>query len=204
MTEAESFLNSAKDSSLWLHKANALFYSAETLFKESAQLRLETSEIADTPEGHNNRLQKSLNLLHSSQLLYGYAMETLLKCILITTKPESVEFDLRSDASGNILEAKISQIGVPMNKGHDLSSLANAVGLIERSQSPKEVKGILDYLTECVQWRARYPTPQHSKKNSPLPSDKVANYMLHEFRYLFVPVYEDAIKLLDEMLESYD
>ncbi|MGI2947332.1 hypothetical protein [Vibrio diabolicus] len=201
-TEAESFLSSAKNIGTWLYKANSLFLSAETLYNESAKLWLDNG--TDTLEGHNTRIQTSMSLLQSSQLLYGYAMETLLKAILIAVKPETVEFDLKSDGAGNILEAKISQIGVPMSKGHDLSSLANAVGLIENSTSPKKTKRTLDYLTECVQWRARYPTPQHSKKHTTLGSDDVSTYMFHQFHSLFVPIYDAAVNLLENELEKIE
>ena len=198
MSEAQDFLDSAKDIYQWLHKANALFISAETLFNQSVITFSEISEVTDTLEGHNERVQNALDHLMSSKLLYGYALETLLKGILIQNKPEKVEFDLKSDGTGNILEARITQIGVPMNKGHDLSVLAKEVGLLELMPDPKQVKQTLQHLTESIQWRSRYPTPQDSKKNRNLTSQQMTDFMLFKFRGFYIPIYEKSLELLKD------
>ncbi|GAB3535548.1 hypothetical protein [Photobacterium alginatilyticum] len=201
MSEANNFLSTARDCSLWLHKANALFTSGECLYKQSGELLIELGEVADTHDGHNDRLQCSLDLMMSAKLLYGYALETLLKGILLQIKPERVEFDIKADGIGNVLEAKITQIGVPMSKGHDLGVLAKEVGLLERLSDPKQAKQTLQHLTECVQWRSRYPAPQDSKKNRALTSQQMTDYMLFKFRDFYMPIYNEALNILDESID---
>ncbi len=203
MTEAQNFLESTKNTYLWLHKATSLFNSAEVLFNESVAILERIKGEANTLQGHTNNIQATFDLVSTSQLLYGYALETLLKCILITTKPDLVEFDIKSNGRGDLIEAKVTQLGVAMNKGHDLPSLANAIGLIERSENPKEVKLLLTYLTECIQWRSRYPTPQHSKKYITLSSEH-NQFTYHNFRALFIPIYELTNQIFDEMIAEIE
>jgi len=197
MSEAQGFLDSIQNFDLWLFKADGLFTAALELTKSSNALRQELSSVADTHEGHEERWQNSLHLNISASLLYGYALETLFKGILLKHKPDSIELEMTMNGSGEIGSAKVNKLGVQMNKGHDLVILANEIGLFKLIENPKQAKKTLNYLSECVKWRARYPVPQESKKNRRLTGEEATNFMVNSILIHFDPIYSKSLEIAD-------
>jgi len=195
MSEAQKFLDTIQDFDLWLFKAEGLFTSAIQLTKSSYMLRDEIGSVVDTMEGHNIKLQDSMHMLTSANLLFGYTLETLFKGILLKYKPDSIELEIKMNGSGDIGSAKVNKLGVQMNKGHDLTLLAKEIGLFDSIDDPSQAKKVLNYLTECVKWRARYPAPQESKKHRALTGTETSDFMANSILKHFEPIYSKTLEI---------
>ena len=80
-------------------------------------------------------------------MLIGFALENYLKAAIVQKLLIS-DRSIEEDRLDNVL------------KNHNISKLFSDAGLAVES---KRYRSDLDYLSECIQWRGRYPVPTEAK-----------------------------------------
>jgi len=188
------FKEIASDPTAWRQKARVLRDCAEALWDSYVIL---FSGVAEQPKDCDRRravVDQWIERLFTAQFLYGLVVETALKARLIECDPASVQFREVKDAAGNILDVRITKIGVELGTdGHDLVKLAQVAGVIDGDQSGifsiesdrTAIREILAYLTDCVRWSGRYPAPKRmSEQYTPSTSIPSAVLGLHMREWL--------------------
>ena len=139
-------------------------------------------------------LKKTPNLLTFSTLWgnalfhYGIGIENGLKGVIVKNQPELINFEIVGD------DVILHDIGGKASKNHDLYSLANRAGILDKNlhlfkydSDRKLVKNVLQHLTDNIRWAARYPVPNNSSKVFEMDHDVIFGY----FRSLQDPEDED-------------
>lgn len=130
----------------WQGKAGKLKYSADLLFSRF----LDACDLSD--EEQSETLDSDINDI--ATLLYGLAMENILKSALI----KSGKVEIKSDG-------EIHWKGIEGAKGHDLLAILKSLRNIELDT---EQAKLMERLSAFVSWAGKYPMPlqrKHDKKD---------------------------------------
>jgi len=124
---------------LWALNARRLKQAADILFEAYEQ------DLKDMTAGESPLQLHNLELSGPATLLYGLALENILKAILLTTSPDAItDGKLRKwpkDGHDQILLAHEAKIKLTINE-----------------------ENILRRLSEFVRWAGRYPIPKSADK----------------------------------------
>lgn len=156
--DANELLKLGTDSQKWFDLTKHHWTSAR-LLAEKASDCIPRSKGG----GLTNRLSRDWIEVYESyagpaHLLYGYALETLLKGQIILTKPADVRFDIVADASNNIVSATLRGFG---NSGwHSLESLAKVAG----QHVTEDDREMFAHFSDAIVWTSKYPIPKKSSE----------------------------------------
>ena len=99
---------------------------------------------------------KSSVLWANALFHYGIGIENGLKGVIVKNLPELINFEITED------DVILHDIGGKASKNHDLYSLANQAGILDKNlhlfkydSDRKQVKNVLQHLTENIRWAAR-------------------------------------------------
>lgn len=130
---------------------------------------------------------------------YGVGVENGLKGMIVKNQPELISFEIDED------DVILHDIGGKASKNHDLYSLANRAGILDKNlhlfkydSDRKLVKNVLQNLTDIIRWAARYPIPTMASKVFKM-DDGVPHVCVYGFHVLDVicPIF-DHFKSMQE------
>ena len=158
------------------------------------------------------RSQKAKNDFTKSSVLwvnalfhYGIGIENGLKGVIAKNQPELINYEFVEN------DVVLQNIGGKTSKNHDLYSLANRAGILDKNlhlfkydSDRKLVKNVLQYLTDNIRWEARYPVPNNPSKVFKMDHD-VPHVCVYGFHILDVmePIY-DYFRKLQDLNEEYE
>lgn len=169
--DADTLLMVARDRGAWLSKSAQLRHSADWLWEGFLAATTEWAKKRRDGSAHAEaEFDTAMTYLQSSKMLYGLAVETALKAVILALHPESVEFELTADGAGKIQHVRMKQFGVSLGASHDLVRLAEKAGALKRGPGElfsididyTTLRQVLDELGELVVWAGRYPVPIRS------------------------------------------
>jgi hypothetical protein len=137
---------------------------------------------------------------------YGIGIENGLKGVIVKNQPELINFVIVEN------DVVLLDIGGKASKNHDLYSLANRAGILDKNlnlfkydSDRKLVKNVLQHLTDNIRWAARYPVPNNPSKVFEMDDD-VPHVCVYGFHILDVmkPIYGYFRKLQDPNEEYED
>jgi hypothetical protein len=156
MSQVKKYRDALHDPHTWIMRSVSLFQSAESVWNSG-------KSSGYCPGSNNPRPNSPLDLVQAfgfykvAMMLYGMAVETALKGILIRNKSKDIIVQLETDGGGDIQKIALKSVGDSAG-GHDLVSLAKNAGVI--SKDDLAAKMHLRELAEYVIWRGRYPVPK--------------------------------------------
>ncbi len=138
---------------------------------------------------------------------YGIGIENGLKGVIVKNQPELINFEITED------DVILHDIGGKASKNHDLYSLANRAGILDKNlhlfkydSDRKLVKNVLQNLTDIIRWVARYPIPTMPSKVFRMDDD-VPHVCVYGFHILDVmePIfgYFRSLQDSDDEYEDY-
>lgn len=145
-------------------------------------------------------LNKYVTLWSNALYHYGIGIENGLKGVIVKNQPGLVNFEVSGD--GVILH----DIGGKASRNHDLYSLANRAGILDRNSiifkgdfDRKITRNVLQSLSDVIRWAARYPLPNNSAKVFRMDDD-VPSVCVYGFHILDVvcPIF-DCFKSLSNL-----
>lgn len=155
-------------------------------------------------DAHN--MSKFIALWANALFHYGLGIENGLKGVIIKNKPELINFEVSGD------DVILRDIGGKAGKSHDLYSLANQAGILDRSShlfktdfDKKLVKNVLQSLSDMIKWAARYPIPKTLSKMFQI-EENVPIICVYGFHIMDViePIYGYFKSLLDSNNDFYE
>lgn len=164
-----TLLEIAKDHQMWLRKSADLRTSAAALWEAYRSEAKRWAQLQGLSSDEANAVwTRAMAHLTAAKLLYGFALETAFKAVILRDRPDEVEFTVRADGTGLVLEAALERIGVRTKQsGHDLVKLAESAGLLDSGTTAVfpdtgdllKARAILTDLGAFTVWIGRYPTP---------------------------------------------
>lgn len=122
-------------------------------------------------------------------LHYALGIENGLKGIIVKRKPELVHYEVTDE------DVVLIDIGGKASKKHDLYSLCNVAGLLDKNNGcqfgGKFFKNVMMSLTDSILWTARYPVPISNAKVFKI-EEGIPSVVVYGFHILDViePVYK--------------
>ena len=151
----DDYLKTLKDSNTWFRQA---FDQKLVADKILADVILNKDFLKSLKEPKN--FLKFSALWGNALYHYGIGIENGLKGVIVKNQPELINFEIIGD------DVVLHDIGGKASKNHDLYSLANRAGILDKNlhlfkydSDTKLVKNVLQHLTDIIRWAARYPVP---------------------------------------------
>jgi hypothetical protein len=88
----------------------------------------------------------------TAHMLFGMALESGLKGRIVRANPSAVKIER------TVRETRIAGFRGVGGDGHDLVKLAGIAGLVSKKDA--DLVLVLQDLTRCMRWMARYPVPR--------------------------------------------
>ncbi len=176
----EQFNVKAENPAIWADSARRLKHSADLIF-DAYEIDLQKVDNDVSPLELNN-----LEVAGAATLLFGLAIENLLKAIIITRETKTVEDGKLRDWPGN---------------GHELILLAREANIMLDARQ----KDLLHRLVAFVEWAGRYPVPKKVTKISlkqlnikrpflPLPLQPFERKSFEQlFEFLWAFIFRDSV-----------
>lgn len=197
----ETYINTLKNPNSWFDQAFLQKMVADKILNEVIMKREFLVKLKETQD-YNEFVGLWSNALYH----YGIGIENGLKGIIIKMYPEAVSFKVTED------DVILHDIGGKASKNHDLYSLANRAGILDKNlhlfkydSDRKLVKNVLQHLTDNIRWAARYPVPNNSSKVFEMDHD-VPHVCVYGFHILDVmePIFGYFRSLQDPEDEDED
>jgi hypothetical protein len=182
MSNSEEWLKNFGNHKKWKLKSVALYDSAKMIQTHSPFPSTTAHPIY------------SLEFIGISEMLIGYAFETALKGRIIERFPEKVNIEAKMNGIGVLKEIRLDCFGQG-GDGHDLNILASISGI---NNIDPQRKIILEWLTEAVRWRGRYPAPKVKKE----PKNGKITISYVEIDSFFWEIIGSEYKGLDKYMEQ--
>lgn len=183
MNNSEEWLKNFNNHKMWKFKSAALYDSAKMLMKHSPIHSV------------TKHATYALQYFGISDMLFGYAYETALKGLLIERFPEKINIEAKMDGTGSLKEIKLDCFA-NCGDGHDLLMLAKISGI--KNIDPQR-KVILEWLTEAVRWRGRYPASKSKINPRPGPFT-ISSIEVDTFYWEIIgSEYKDLDKYLEQV-----
>ncbi len=151
----DDYLKTLKDPNTWFRQA---FDQKLVADKILADVILNKDFLKSLKEPKN--FLKFSALWGNALFHYGIGIENGLKGVIVKNQPELINFEIIGD------DVILHDIGGKASKNHDLYSLANRAGILDKNlhlfkydSDRKLVKNVLQHLTDIIRWAARYPVP---------------------------------------------
>ena len=130
-------------------------------------------------------------------LHYALGIENGLKGVIVKRKPELVHYKVTND------DVVLVDIGGKASKKHDLYSLCNVAGLLDKDKGNqfggKFLKNVMMSLSDFILWTARYPVPISNAKVFKIDKG-VPSVVVYGFHIL--DVIEPVYKYFEEVREE--
>jgi hypothetical protein len=185
---AKDLLSVTLDAQAWHLQSEALRSSADVLWdKFVAELVLAAAEYKRTSD--MTSMDVAFEYLSSAKLLYGLALETGLKALIIKKFPDEIEIRITVNGHNIPIDAEVKSLGISGGPSHNLLALAEKAEIFSEqfskalvTRNDKEAfKDICRNLSEIVMWRGRYPAPMRSftplEYSEMLPAKILGHYM---------------------------
>lgn len=191
----DDYLKKLKDPEVWFEHAFAQKMVADKLLVD---VIMKKDFLLSLRKESN--LSKYVALWSNALYHYGIGIENGLKGVIVKNQPELVNFEVSGD------DVILHDIGGKASRNHDLYSLANRAGLLDRNSTIFKVdndrvitKNVLQSLSDMIRWAARYPLPNNSAKVFRMDDD-VPSVCVYGFHILDVicPIF-DYFKSLREL-----
>ena len=191
----DDYLKRLKDPEVWFEHAFAQKMVADKLFVDVIMKK----DFLQSLRKESN-LNKYVALWSNALYHYGIGIENGLKGVIVKNQPELVNFEVSGD------DVILHDIGGKASRNHDLYSLANRAGLLDRNCEYRKggfggklTKNVLQSLSDMIRWAARYPLPNNSAKVFRMDDD-VPSVCVYGFHILDVicPIF-DYFKSLREL-----
>lgn len=196
----DDYLKKLKDPEVWFEHAFAQKMVADKLLVD---VIMKKDFLLSLRKESN--LSKYVALWSNALYHYGIGIENGLKGVIVKNQPELVNFEVSGD------DVILHDIGGKASRIHDLYSLANRAGLLDRNSTIFKVdndrvitKNVLQSLSDMIRWAARYPLPNNSAKVFRMDDD-VPSVCVYGFHILDVicPIF-DNFKSLRESNDEAD
>ena len=196
--QAETFLEKSRSPGAWRKHSRALRRSANVLYDDFEAVLVESIKEAKALGQHPDH-ERAIEAIETAKLLYGLALETALKAWIIEHKPSQIEIKITIDGSGEAKHAELKSFGVNSNQGHNLSALADVVGIFEggsfahilKTESDRDTfRAICRDLGQVVVWRGRYPVPMASSEPQNLAKNVPWQAYVHYMRDWLDPMLD--------------
>ena len=196
----DDYLKKLKDPEVWFEHAFAQKMVADKLLVD---VIMKKDFLLSLRKESN--LSKYVALWSNALYHYGIGIENGLKGVIVKNQPELVNFEVSGD------DVILHDIGGKASRNHDLYSLANRAGLLDRNSTIFKVdndrvitKNVLQSLSDMIRWAARYPLPNNSAKVFRMDDD-VPSVCVYGFHILDVicPIF-DNFKSLRESNDEAD
>lgn len=138
----------------WLISAEGLYHSYKTLIAE-------VDRISDSSNRGSGEVFKQMQLHKNGDMLIGFAIENVLKGILLHFSKDFVEIKYDKDQhDGSIKDFKKTFFNWPGSGGHDLCAIANKIIELDPELLEFEQQDFvtLHRLTGSITWAGRYPS----------------------------------------------
>ena len=200
--EVEDYLETLKNPNAWFRQAFEQKYVADKIL---ADVILNKDFIRS--QKAKNDFTKFSGLWANALFHYGIGVENGLKGVIVKNQPELINFEITED------DVILHDIGGKASKNHDLYSLANRAGILDKNihlfkydTDRKIIKNVLQNLTDIIRWAARYPIPTMPSKVFRMDDD-VPHVCVYGFHILDVmePIfgYFRSLQDSDDEYEDY-
>ena len=204
--KVEEYLETLKNPNAWFRQAFEQKYVADKIL---ADVILNRDFIRS--QKAKNDFTKFSGLWANVLFHYGIGIENGLKGIIVKKHPELINFEIVEN------DVVLVDIGGKASKNHDLYSLANRAGILNKNlhlfkydSDRKLVKNVLQHLTDNIRWAARYPVPNNPSKVFKMDDD-VPHVCVYGFHILDVmePVFgyfrslQDSTDEYEDYLEEF-
>lgn len=156
----EEYLETLNNPNNWFDQAFAQKMVADKLLVDVIMNKDFLKSLDD-----NHNMSKFITLWSNALFHYGLGIENGLKGVIVKNKPELINFKISGD------DVILYDIGGKAGKSHDLYSLADRAGILDRNPhlfkiefDKKLVKNVLQSLSDMIKWAARYPIPKTLSK----------------------------------------
>ena len=199
--EVEDFLETLKNTNAWFRRAFEQKFVADKIL---ADVILNRDFIRN--QKAKNDFTKSSGLWANALFHYGIGIENGLKGVIVKNQPELINFEITED------DVILHDIGGKASKNHDLYSLANRAGILDKhlhlfkyDSDRKLIKNVLQNLTDIIRWAARYPVPNNPSNVFEMDHD-VPHVCVYGFHILDVmePIFDYFRSLQDPDDEDED
>lgn len=197
----EKYLEILNNPDSWFEQAFAQKMVADKLL---VNVIMNKDFLNSLDDDHN--MSKFIILWSNALFHYGLGIENGLKGVIVKNKPELINFEISGD------DVILRDIGGKAGKSHDLYSLANQAGILDRSShllktdfDKKLVKNVLQSLSDMIKWAARYPIPKTLSKMFQI-EENVPIICVYGFHIMDViePIYGYFKSLLDSNNDFYE
>lgn len=202
----DEYLKMLKDPNTWFGMAFEQKFVADKIL---ADVILNRNFIRN--QKAKNNFTKFSGLWANALFHYGIGIENGLKGVIVKNQPELINFEIVEN------DVVLLDIGGKASKNHDLYSLANRAGILDKNlnlfkydSDRKLVKNVLQHLTDNIRWAARYPVPNNPSKVFEIDDD-VPHVCVYGFHILDVmmPIFsyfrrlQDPTEEYEDYLEEY-
>lgn len=198
----DDYLKTLKDPNTWFRQAFDQKYVADKIL---ADVILNRDFIRR--QKAKNDFTKFSSLWANALFHYGIGIENGLKGVIVKNQPELINFEIIGD------DIVLHDIGGKASKNHDLYSLANRAGILDKNlhlfkydSDRQVVKNVLQHLTDNIRWAARYPVPTIRSKVFEMDSG-IPHVCVYGFHILDVmePIFDyfKSLRDSDEEIEDY-
>ena len=182
----DDLISAVKDPDAWRLQSSAMRRSAEALWDKFSETVLVTMGAGVTDDA---LFDVSLQYMQTSKLLYGLALETAFKALIVASSPQDIDLLVSMDGTDKLNDVEVRSLGVPSSKGHDLVALAEKAGIfgpafdciLVDARGKDAFRKICRHLSEMVVWRGRYPAPMRSfdpiELDPTIPTVVIGHYM---------------------------
>lgn len=157
----DSYLKILRNSEAWFEQAFAQKMVADKILVDVIM----SEDFVVTLKEDESKLMDFVSLWGNALYHYGIGIENGLKGVIVKNYPELINMDMSGD------DIFLKDIGGKASKNHDLYSLANRAGVLNRDlnlfkydSDRRLLKNVLDHLTDVIRWASRYPVPTSPSK----------------------------------------
>lgn len=157
----DSYLKILRNSEAWFVQAFAQKMVADKILVDVIM----SEDFVVSLKEDESKLMDFVSLWGNALYHYGIGIENGLKGVIVKNYPELINLEMSGD------DIVLKDIGGKASKNHDLYSLANRAGVLNRNLNLFKydsdrmlLKNVLNHLTDVIRWASRYPVPTSPSK----------------------------------------
>lgn len=157
----DSYLKILRNSEAWFEQAFAQKMVADKILVDVIM----SEDFVVSLKEDESKLMDFVSLWGNALYHYGIGIENGLKGVIVKNYPELINLEMSGD------DIVLKDIGGKASKSHDLYSLANRAGVLNRNLNLFKydsdrmlLKNVLNHLTDVIRWASRYPVPTSPSK----------------------------------------
>jgi len=157
----DSYLKILRNSEAWFEQAFAQKMVADKILVDVIM----SEDFVVSLKEDESKLMDFVSLWGNALYHYGIGIENGLKGVIVKNYPELINLEMSGD------DIVLKDIGGKASKNHDLYSLANRAGVLNRNLNLFKydfdrmlLKNVLNHLTDVIRWASRYPVPTSPSK----------------------------------------